>query len=257
MLNKKLVPIVVPFVALIMLVAAMMSVGAQPKAAVNIPPGDIVVSPNAQMNETPRKQVPTAPSLADAPQAGALTETFDGKALDSWRGITDSAVTWVAQDGRLQQYLPLEAEPSDDPVLFVSKDANFGDGSVEAYYYSTGGQPVGIVLRGSDQGYYRVLLNMNVSTNTVSKARIERVTPTRTDVIAEAPVSAFPGYALETWQHLQVSAQGNTITVSVDGNQIMSATDSAFTNGWAGVWTLADGGGASFDNIRIQPNAVR
>jgi len=239
-----------------MLVAAMMSVGAQPKPAVNIPAGDIVVSPNAQMNETPRKAVPAAPSLTDA-QAGALTETFDGKALDAWHGITDSPVTWVAQDGRLQQYLPLEDEPSDLPVLFVSKDANFGDGTVEAYYYSSGGQPVGIVLRGSDQGYYRVLLHMNVSTNTVSKARIERVTPTRTDVIAEAPVSAFPGYALETWQHLQVAAQGNTITVSVDGNQIMSATDSTFAKGWAGVWTLADGGGASFDNIRIQPNAVR
>jgi len=234
----------------------MMSVGAQPKPAVNIPPGDIVVSPNAQMNETPRKPVPAAPSLTNA-TAGALTETFDGKALDAWRGITDSPVTWVAKDGRLQQYLALEDEPSDDPVLFVSRDASFGDGSVEAYYYSTGGQPVGIVLRGSDQGYYRVLLYMNVSTNTVSKARIERVTPTRTDVIAEAPVSAFPGYALESWQHLQVSAQGNTITVSVDGNQIMSATDSAFAKGWAGVLTLADGGGASFDNIRIQPNAVR
>jgi hypothetical protein len=256
MLNKKLIPVAIPFVALILLVAAIMSVGAQPKAAVNIPPGDIVVSPNARMNEVPRKAVPAAPSLG-ADQPGALSETFEGKSLDAWRGITDSPITWVAKDGRLQQELPLAESPSDLPALFVSKDANFADGSVEAHFYATGGQPVGLVLRGSDQGYYRVVLYMNVSTNTVSKAHIERVTPTRTDVIAEAPFSAFPGYTLESWQHLQANAQGSTITVSVDGTQIMSATDTTFAKGWAGVWTIADGGGASFDNIRIQPAAGR
>src|SRR4051812_18454430 len=112
MLNKKLIPVVIPFVALILLVAAMMSVGAQPKPAVNIPPGQIVDSPNAQMaNDTPRPPVPVAPALS-ADRPGALTERFDGKSLDAWRGISDSPITWVAQDGRLQQYLKVEDEIS-------------------------------------------------------------------------------------------------------------------------------------------------
>jgi hypothetical protein len=261
MLNKKLIPVVIPFVALVLLIAALMSVGAQPKPAVNIPPGQIVDSPNAQMpNDTPRPPVPAAPALS-AGQPGALTETFEGKALDAWRTISDSPLTWVAQDGRLQQYLPLEDEIADVPLLFVSKDAGFGDASVEAYVYPTSGQQVGLVLRGSYQGYYRVTLYMNVPTNTASKARIERVTPTKTDLVAEAPVSTYPGYALERWQHVQATVQGTTITISVDGKQIMSATDSAlgssaFSKGWAGVWSLADQG-ASFDNLRIQPSAAR
>jgi hypothetical protein len=255
-LNKKLIPVAIPLVTLGLLVAIMMSVGAQPNPSVHIPPGDIVVSPNAHMaNDTPRPPVPVAPSLP-AGQAGALTETFDGKALDAWRGITDSPITWVAKDGRLQQFLPLVEEPSELPALFVTKDAGFANGSVETYFYATGGGPVGIVLRGSDQGYYRVLLHMNVPSNMVSKARIERVTPDHTQVLVEAPISAFAGYDVAHWQHLQVSAQGSAITVSVDGRQIMSATDGTLAKGWAGVWAQADLG-ASFDNIRIQPSVVR
>jgi hypothetical protein len=261
MLNKKLIPVAIPLGLLVLLVAAMMSVGAQPNPSVHIPSGDIVESPNARMaNDTPRRAVPAAPGLP-AGQAGALTETFDGKTLDAWRGITDSPITWVAKDGRLQEYLSLADETSDDPALFVTKDSGFANGTVETYFYATGGGPVGIVLRGSDQGYYRVLLHMNVPSNTMSKARIERVTPDHTQVIAEAPISAFAGYDNEHWQLLQVSAQGNAITVSVDGRQIMSTTDGtlndqAFLKGWAGVWAQADLG-ATFDNIRIQPSAVR
>ena len=199
-LNKKVIPVAMPFVALVLLVGAMMSVGAQPSPSVHIPPGAIVESPNARMaNDTPKRPVPAAPSLP-AGQAGALTETFDGKSLDAWRGITDSPVTWVAKDGRLQQYLALADEPSEAPALFVSKDANFSNGTIEANYYASGGGPVGIVLRGSDQGYYRVLLHMNVPSNTVSKARIERVTPSHTEVLAQAPISAFAGYDNEHWQ---------------------------------------------------------
>jgi hypothetical protein len=141
----------------------------------------------------------------------------------------------------------------------VTKDSTFANGTIETEFYPTAGSPVGVVVRGSDSGYYNVVLNMNVSTNTQPKAWIERVTPTSTDVIATAPFSAYHGYNLQQWQDLLVTTQGNTITVSVDGNQIISATDTssnALASGWAGVWTLADRG-ASFDNLRIQRNAGR
>jgi len=259
--NKKLVPVAaIPLVALILLVAAMMSTGAAPQQGIHVPPGAIVDSPNARMaNDTPPRPVPAAPNLPTAAQPGAVTETFDGGPLDAWQGISDSSVNWVPRGGRLQEDLPITQSPSDDQALFVTKDTSFANGTIEAEFYPTAGSPVGMVVRGSGQGYYNIVLNMNVSTNTASKAQVERVTPAGTAVIATAPFSSFPGYNLEQWQYLLVSAQGNTITVSVGGNQIMSATDtgsSALSSGWAGVWTLADTG-ASFDNIRIQRNAGR
>jgi hypothetical protein len=259
--NKKVVPVVaIPLVALILLVAAMMSAGAAPTGGIHVPPGAIVDSPNARMaNDTAPRPVPAAPQLPTAAQPGAVTETFDGGPLDAWQGISDASVNWVASEGRLQEDLPITQGPSEDQALFVTKDTGFANGTIEAEFYPTAGSPVGMVVRGSDHGYYNIVLNMNVSTNTVSKAQIERVTPAGTEVIATAPFSSYPGYNLEQWQDLLVSAQGNTITVSVGGNQIMSATDtgsSALSSGWAGVWTLADRG-ASFDNIRIQRNAGR
>lgn len=259
--NKKVVPVVaIPLVALVLLVAAMMSAGAAPTGGVHVPPGAIVDSPNARMaNDTPPRPVPAAPQLPTAAQPGAVTETFDGGPLDAWQGISDASVNWVPRDGRLQEDLPITQGPSENQALFVTKDTTFANGTLEAEFYPTAGSPVGMVVRGSDQGYYNIVLDMNVSTNTVSKAQIERVTPAGTEVIATAPFSTYPGYNLEQWQYMKVSAQGNTISVSVGGNQIMSATDSsssALSSGWAGVWTLADLG-ASFDNIRIQRNAGR
>jgi len=259
--NKKLIPVAaVPLIGLILLVAAMMSAGASPTQGVRVPPGAIVDSPNSRMaNDTPPRPVPAAPALSPATQPGAVTEDFSGQALDAWQTTGDGPTTWVARDGRLQEDLPLADGPSDQNTLFVTKDTKFTNGSIETEFYATAGSPVGVVLRGSDQGYYRVTLDMNVSTNTEPKARIERITPTSEEVIATAPFSAFHGYNLEQWQDLLVSAQGNTITVSVGGNKIMSATDTssnAFTTGWVGVWSLSDLG-ASFDNIRIQRNAGR
>jgi hypothetical protein len=264
--NKKLVPVAaIPVIGLILLVAAMMSAGAAPAPTqgVHVPPGALVVSPNAHMaNDTPPPPVPAAPALPPATGPVAISEDFSSPDLSAWQTTGDAPTTWVARDGRLQQDLPLEDGPSDQSSLFVTKDSKFTNGTIETEFYATSGSPVGVVLRGSDQGYYRITLNMNVSTNSESKAQIERITPDSDVVIATAPFSAFHGYNLGQWQHLAVSAQGNTITVSVDGNQIMSATDSgghgsnAYTTGWAGVWTLGDLG-ATFDNIRIQLNAVR
>ncbi len=114
--NKKLVPVAaIPLVALIFLVAAMMSAGAAPTAGVHVPPGAIVDSPNARMaNNSAPRPVPVAPALPNAAQPGAVTETFDGAPLTAWQGISDSSVNWVAGNGRLQEDLPITQGPSED-----------------------------------------------------------------------------------------------------------------------------------------------
>jgi hypothetical protein len=238
--------------------------GAQPKQPYRVPAGELVESPNAaSMQETPRKPVPQAPALTEAPQAGAVAATFDGSTLDGWQSLNESATNWVAREGRLQLDISGEEIPSEQSALFVTSDTSFADGSVETYFYATAGSPLGVVLRGSANGYYRVALHMNVSTNELSKAYIERITlgregTVKREVLGSAEVSTWPGYTLEQWTLLKASVQGNRITVSIDGREIMSATDNtnAYGQGWAGIWTQSDNG-TQFDNIRIQRVAGR
>jgi hypothetical protein len=169
----------------------------------------------------------------------------------------------VALAGRLQQDIPVSEIPSEQNALFVTQDSNFADGSVETYFYATAGSPLGIVLRGSDSGYYRVVLHMNVSTNQVSKAAIERISIDADGVskrveLAKGDFAAWQGYELEQWTLAKATVEGNRITVSVNGREIVSATDAeaTYANGWAGIWTQSDNG-TQFDNIRIQRLAGR
>jgi hypothetical protein len=145
--------------------------------------------------------------------------------------------------------------PTYEPALFVTRDASFTDGSVEAMIYPTSGSPVGVVVRGGDEGHYRVVIHQNAP-NDKAKVWIERVSGSLTERIAEAPVASYSGYEIERWQHVMVTAQGSELSVAVDGRTILSASDSTYAGGWTGVWTLADTG-ASFDNIRIQNSAAR
>ena len=256
--------LLIPVVALLLIAGAAVTLGAQPKPPYRIPAGDIVDSPNASaMEETARKPVPQAPALTDAPQAGAVVAVFDGSSVKEWQSINDSTTSWVAREGRLQLDIPQSEMPSEQNALFVTRDATFANGSVETFFYATAGSPLGIVLRGSPTGYYRVALHMNVSTNQVSKAYIERITLGenglfKREVVGSADVATWPGYTLEQWTLLKASMQGNTISVSIDGREIMSAIDdtSAYTQGWAGIWTQSDNG-TQFDNIRIQRVAGR
>jgi hypothetical protein len=244
--------LLIPIVALLIVGGAFLAMGAQSRPTINVPATTLVDSPNANMaNDTPPRAVPAAPALAPSAQPGAVTETFDGGALDAWHGVTDANMTWVAKDGRLQQDVP--DMPTEQNALFVTKDSSFTDGSVESYFYATSGNPLGMIVRGSNDGYYRVVLFFNVNTNQVSKATIEKVTADKVETLADAPFATWPGYDLETWTLLKTTVVGNKITVSINGKDIMSATDAAntLTQGWVGVWSYADAG-TSFDNIRIQ-----
>ena len=53
------------------------------------------------------------------------------------------------------------------------------------------------------------------------------------------------------WQTIQVVTSGSHITVSVGGTQLFDTSDSSFSSGSVGVWTVASRG-AKFDNVRVQ-----
>jgi hypothetical protein len=61
------------------------------------------------------------------------------------------------------------------------------------------------------------------------------------------------GYAANTWVTLKLRANGNSLSVDVDRTTRITATDSSFTSGQAGVWSYAPGSARahSFDDFTI------
>ncbi len=243
--------------ALLLVALSLIIVGASQSTQVRIPPGPIVESPNARANsgtEGARPAVPDAPALQPASKSVAFMDDFSGGNLDRWRTIdADGNAQWVVQQGRLLQYGTRGEMISDQPTTLVIKDLTFTDGTLEAQVYSTSGSPVGLVFRGSDAGYYRLTL-FAARPNDAPKAVLEAVSPQGAHQIAATPAADWAGVEQSRWHTIAVSTAGEQITVSVDGVQLMSANDSTFGAGWAGVWTVADMG-AQFDNVRVQAGA--
>ncbi len=248
--SKKLIPVA----ALLLLIAAVLAMGAQQPQGVTVPPGAIVDSPNANANVGgPRPTPQVAPALPQSSAPVAFTEDFSGGNLDRWQSLSSAPGTWTAASGRLQQGGDINQEPSNEAAVLIAKDAQISDGVLEAQVYPSGGDAVGLVFRGSDAGYYRLSLYGNVP-NQSSKASLEKVTANKIQKIAQVPVTTWPGYTPEKWQRITVKVAGSRITASVEGTTIVDVTDTTFTTGWAGVWSVADMT-AKFDNIRIQKTA--
>lgn len=239
-----------------LLVAAVVVAGASRPSAVSVPPGEIVESPNVRVNAgAPRPSIPDAPALAPAADAVLVSDDFSSGNLNKWQSLAGAPSTWVARDGRLQQRGDERGENGNEDAVILAKDVTLSDGILEADVYPTGGSPVGLVFRGSDAGYYRVTLYGNLP-NSSPKALVQKVSADKVQDLATVPVSKWAGYTLAGWQRVTVNMDGSRITVSVNGTQIANVTDGSYSNGWAGVWTVADMG-AQFDNIRIQRTAGR
>lgn len=252
MLSKRLIPVV----ALILLVTAIMVTGASQSRAVSVPAsGGIVDSPNARAGDVANRQVPAAPALPDTsgPVSAVESVDFSNTTLAEWRNVPSAAGSWVAQDGRLQQRGDVEGNISDEGAVFVLSNVNVADSTVQAHVFPTSGEAVGLAFRGSDAGYYRVRLYQHLP-NSSAKAFLERVTATSIETIATAPAKNWAGYKLGQWQLLSVQTSGSRLLVQVDGTTVFDVQDSAFASGWAGVYSTADMG-AQFDNVRVLSSA--
>ena len=241
-------------VALLMVIVGVVSLGARQSQGVRVPPGAIVKSPNASVGMQKPQPIPAAPALPAESTQAAFLDNFSTN-LDGWQTVQTEAATWGARDGRLQQWGDATGEPVDVPSVLAARNITVGDGKIEAHIFPTGGSPVGLVFRGSDAGYYRLDLNPNLPDQT-AKVVLRKVTSTGEAKIAETPATAWPGYAYSTWQLVSISMAGSNIVVSVDGTQVLTANDSSFNTGWAGVWAFANSS-AQFDNVRIQQAGSR
>jgi hypothetical protein len=244
MVNNKLILVA----ALAVIAVGMVSLGASQLQGVRVPPGPIVVSPNAGVGLPKPLVVPDAPALPEVAQA-SFQDDFSGE-LGQWQTVQTAPATWVVRDGRLRPFGDANGVPSEEPSVLAIKGLSMSDGKVEAHVFPTSGDPVGLVFRGSDAGYYRLDLYPNLP-NKYGKAILNSVTSKGVERLVETPVSTWPGYKYNQWQLVTVTLAGTSITASLDGAQVLTANDSSFNAGWAGVWTVANTG-AQFDNVRIQ-----
>lgn len=58
--------------------------------------------------------------------------------------------------------------------------------------------------------------------------------------------------ALKKWHTLEVSFSGPTFKATLDGKDVVEATDATFRSGWCGLWTKADSV-TLFDDLAVKP----
>ncbi|HST06092.1 MAG TPA: family 16 glycoside hydrolase [Chloroflexia bacterium] len=219
---------------------------------VNVPGGGLVGSPNEGTPEPTNGVIPTAPALVPTDKPELFSTDFSSSDLSAWtpnagyNPAGSNAATWSVEDGVLHQ----SGDPGDGDIapdaLLLTQRADFTDVALETYIYPTGGEPVGAVLRWSEQGYYAVKMYLAVPTGQ-PKAELLYVTPTGATILAQA--ATWPGFTTKQWMFLKFSAQGSHLTVEIDGQRVMEADDSNLTGGSIGLYTYADGT-AYFDNLR-------
>ncbi len=250
MLSKKLLPVV----ALLIVASAFVAAGASQPQGVKVPAGQMVdaTSANAMPAGQPRV-IPAAPALPSAAQKVIFSDDFSSGRLDNFHNLNGYEGSWHVAKGYLKQGGNADQEISDDPAVLIVKGVTLDNGSIEAQVLPSG-MPAGIVFRGSDAGFYRLDL-YPAAPNKGSRAVLVNVTRAgAAKVIAQAPLSMYAGYAQNTWTLAKVTVQGSKIEVAVDGKTIISATDSSYASGWAGIWSSADMG-AQFSNVRVQQDA--
>ena len=223
---------------------------------VGVPPGDVVTSPGAGTPTTggTGREVPPAPALPPTTARVILQNDFSSGGLVAWQALAlhpapgTRPAGWRVENGVLAQVnddAPISE--IDDDAMLVTTSHEFGDFTLEAYFYATGGETVGAVLRYTDAGLYLVKF-YGQSPNSLPKAELLRITGDGGTLLADS--AAWVGYRRGNWHLMAVSAHGAAIEVRVDGQIVLAASDRSFTRGGLGFYAKADGT-ARFDNLRV------
>lgn len=227
-----------------------------PTAAVVVPGGGLVNSPNAGTPGPVDTTIPPAPALVPTDKPELYSTDFSSSDLSDWvpaasyNPTAGSPAAWSVQNGVLHQSGAVGDGDVSSDALLVTKRSDFSDLSLETYLYPTGGESIGTVLRWSPQGYYAVRLYL-AAPNTQPKAELLLITPTGGKVLAQA--DSWTGFTTKQWTLVKFSAHGSQLTVEIDGQPVMQATDSTLTTGSLGLYSYADGT-AYFDNLRASIN---
>jgi len=198
--------------------------------------------------------LPVAPALPAA--AGRVLFSNDFNAPGDPGGASpllrdsDLPPAWEVRDGVFQQAGDSSGNNRNDEAYYLVGDPPWQDVTVESAILATSGEGAGLVWNAQDDNFYRVQLFPNLP-NDAPKARLERVQAGRVTVLAEAPATAYAGYAPDAWQMVRIENHGDRRQVWVNGTLLFDVQDNSLTHGQAGLYAWADSG-TRFDNLRVQ-----
>lgn len=209
----------------------------------------------AQQGPEPATSVENAPEprFARGTQVVRM-ERFAIKPVD-WQErntaeFDDKNGAWATQTGKLAQTGTALGDTGFDETMSLAPVNTDGSVTISTQVYPQGNQVVGLVFRASDAGYYLFRVFRGGEAKLPVRYQIQRYDAETGlyTILAEDRTSA--GYDLGRWQELRVQLDGDQITGSFDGKQVLTATDATYTNGDAGVYTVALGD-VFFDNFAV------
>jgi hypothetical protein len=244
-------------VALLLGALGLGACGANPTVqAEPAPPGGVVLpTPPPMPTSPPQPPTPTAPPAPAAAQPSAdaplLAADFASPDLGRWT-VIDAGIAlpgpsvWKVQDGRLIPYSDAQDLPSMYTTALVGGDVAWRDYSVSAAAYASNNDELGVVARAGDAGYYIFKLFPQGQQPGMALLRYD-ATREAFSTLASADAG---GFASRTWTTLRLTVQGETLTASVDGREVLTARDATLASGRAGVAGYA-AGGLEFDNLTV------
>lgn len=206
--------------------------------------------PQAQATKT---DVQAAPQPALPPDAQVLEQQpFDAEP-DEWTavqtGLPHEQPTWATTDGVLAQTTTASAGASFTPAMYLAPAAAAGDSLISTQIFPQGNQIAGLVFRASEAGFYLFAVYHTDEAAPVT-AKLMRYDADTGFYTTLAETGAGQGFQRDRWQELRVDLRGTTITASFSGRQIFTVDDGTFTEGQAGIYTMAVGQ-MLFDNFII------
>lgn len=198
--------------------------------------------------------IPARPLVPASEAAGATVlnpSLASADDLKSWQrvGPTTPIGTpeWAAKDGLLMQLGVDGAMQDDTPTGLVTGETSWRDVTVRTAVLVQSSKEVGLIVRQNGESYYRFrVLAIGTGSNS-GNLILEKVVDGNVTQLASFD---GPELSADTWHTLGLSARGSTITATVDGKPVGSASDTSLTSGRAGVSTLAMGG-AFFANVQV------
>jgi hypothetical protein len=202
----------------------------------------------------PEASLPPAPAYMPVSQAGdtvLLEEDFSGAGvLSAWESA------FLSYDpGNMARWEQRQE------ALFINEGAGgmqivglinvVGDAAWSDYVYSVDIFPVrnleiGVVFRHQEGEFYRFRF-LSEEHQAEGTRLLELVQGEKVSVLAQAD---GPGYGLGQWHNVQVVLQGSQISVYLNGELVLQATDGTLSQGRVGTYALSLGD-VYFDNVRV------
>lgn len=201
----------------------------------------------------PTPTVPAKPGDNAPAGSRAYGDRFDAQSLDNYEIVdtTDdpfgSKAVWDVREGALfQDRTSPIGDPSERETLAIVRASSGSDYTISAKIYDEGNAAFGLVARRQGDSYYRFSM-IGDEYQATPKIRLDKVVGETVTPLAEVD---GPGYAFREWYTVELSVNGSTIEARVNGEAVLSATDSELTSGQAGLYTRAFGN-IRFDDVVI------